>query len=170
MTKALIWCCVIVVAFVLVVPAALLCPIPAVRAQDLPPRPTRQPTTQPTTQPSAEPTVAPPVQPTARPRRRSKDDDTPQHGRITGTVIDAASGQPLVGVGVLVGHAIVLSDANGNYTLADLKAGTYQVALAPAQGTLINGPLQVQLARDATVIQHLVIRRLEPRAAPRGAT
>jgi hypothetical protein len=166
MTKAQVWCSVVVLGLGLLAPGAMLYPNAPARAQDLPPRPTRQPTAQ----PSVEPTARPSAQPTARPRRRDDDDDDDEaapRGLIAGTVIDVASGQPLVSIGVRVGTAIVLSDANGNYMRAGLKPGVYEVTLAPAQGTLVVGPFQVQLARDARVIQHLSVRRPAPRAGGR---
>lgn len=109
----------------------------AVRAQDLPPRPT--------------------VIPTAEPQQRV----TPvPDGRITGTVIDQTSGAPVPGVVVRVGDTLVASDANGNYDRSNLAAGTYRVMLelASGQGEAAQGPLEVQLAAHATVVQHLAFR------------
>ena len=50
-------------------------------------------------------------------------------GRITGTVIDAESGQPLIGVQIyLTGTSIgTLSQAQGRYTLQNLRPGNYTV-------------------------------------------
>lgn len=151
-----------VFGLLLLVAGLQLDPSPPVQAQNLPPRPTRQPTVQPTSKPTTQPTTGP-----TRQRRSNHNSDRVPLGQITGTVIDQVSGQPLAGVGVEVGTVIVISDANGNYRRENLATGIYQVELSPAQGSLVGGPFQIALARDATAIQHLTIRRPGPRMTER---
>jgi Carboxypeptidase regulatory-like domain len=88
------------------------------------------------------------------------DDDPPAPGRIAGTVIDLTSGAPVPGVRVSVGDRVVVTDSNGNYDLNGLAPGSYQVALLldAAQGLAEQGPLTIQLAEGATVVQHLAFR------------
>lgn len=109
------------------------------QAQELPPRPTAIPTAPERERPTAVPA-----------------------GRITGTVIDQTSGAPVAGVAVRVGNTTVISDANGNYDRNALPEGEYEVALvlAPDQGAAAQGVVTVQLATDATVVQHLFFRSL----------
>jgi len=49
--------------------------------------------------------------------------------RIAGTVIDTRTGVPTAGITVQVGDTMVKTDANGNYDLNGLVAGTYTIAL-----------------------------------------
>lgn len=119
-------------------------------AQGPPPRPTLTPTTPPTLTPTPAPTSAPSESgPTAVPS-----------GRITGTVIDLSTGAPAAQIAVTVGDQTVYSDNNGNYSRANLPAGSYVVALAlaPGQGTPAQGPITVALGAGATVVQHLAFR------------
>ncbi len=80
--------------------------------------------------------------------------------RIAGTVIELNSGAPAPGIAVMVGAQTLTTDANGNYDLSGLPAGTYQVTLImPAeQGTPAQGPISIALGAGATVIQHLGFR------------
>jgi hypothetical protein len=138
----------------------LLISTAVVRAQDQPPpRPTITPS--PTTIPTPAPTSPPddPEEPT-------------EPGRITGTVIDLTTGAPAPGIAVTVGDATVTSDANGNYDRSGLPAGVYRVALALAQGqgTPAQGPIDIELAAGATVIQHLSFRSQPPAATPAHVT
>ncbi len=118
----------------------------AVQAQSLPPRPPL---------PTMTPTPPPPAPPAA--------EETPTRrrivalGRITGTIIDLTTNAPMPGVAVRVGNNILVSDANGNYDRSGLLPGTYEVVLAiPADwGTPAQGLISIDLAEDATVVQHL---------------
>jgi LPXTG-motif cell wall-anchored protein len=89
-------------------------------------------------------------------------------GRITGTVIDLASGAPAPGVEVLVGDTTVTTDANGNYDRNGLAAGTYVVSMrAPSgRGDPAQAPVSVELAAGETEIVHLAFgARPTPAAA-----
>jgi hypothetical protein len=117
------------------------------------------------TQPPPRPTLTPVPKP--KPSGGSNHSSAAATGRITGTVIDLATGAPAPGVAVTVGDTTVTTDANGNYDRSGLVAGNYPVALALAagQGTPAQEPIVVTLAADATVIQHLLFRSPPP-AAP----
>jgi hypothetical protein len=121
-------------------------------AQDPPPRPTLPPTQTPTA--TALPTQTP------VPKDKGPSPTSAPTGRIIGTVIDLSTNAPAPGIAVAVGDVTVTTDANGNYERAGLSAGSYQVALAltPAQGTPAQGPIAVELAAGATVVQHLAFR------------
>jgi LPXTG-motif cell wall-anchored protein len=116
------------------------------------------------TQPPPRPTLTPVSTPKPSSNNHSS---APATGRITGTVIDLTTGAPAPGVAVKVGDTTVTTDANGNYDRSGLPAGNYSVALALAesQGVAAQGPIVVNLAADATVIQHLSFRSPQP-AAP----
>jgi len=96
--------------------------------------------------------------------REKGSSDTVLMGHITGTVIDLTSGAPSAGVGVLVGGALVWSDANGNYDHW-LPVGTYTVTLelANGQGTPAQDVLNVAVLADVVTVQHLNFR--SPQAA-----
>ena len=115
-------------------------------AQTLPPRPTVEPTAMPTGTPSATPTAATPAP-----------SDSAASGRITGTVINLATGTPASSIAVQVGDGIVFTDANGNYDRSGLAPGNYVVVLAlpPASGEPARSPLTINLTAGATVVQHL---------------
>lgn len=92
--------------------------------------------------------------------------------RVAGTVIELNSGAPAPGVAVMVGAHTLTTDANGNYDLGGLPAGTYQIALilAAEQGTPAQGPVTIALGAGATVIQHLGFRApAAPAATPTAA-
>jgi hypothetical protein len=74
-------------------------------------------------------------------------------------VIDLTTGAPAPGIAVAIGDVTVTSDANGNYDRW-LPPGSYVVTLmlAAGQGTPAQGPITVDLAPDATVVQHLAFR------------
>jgi hypothetical protein len=116
------------------------------------------------TQPPPRPTLTPVATPKPSNNNHSS---APATGRITGTVIDLTTGAPAPGVAVKVGDTTVTTDANGNYDRSGLSAGSYPVALALAdgQGVPAQGPIVVNLAADATVVQHLSFRSPQP-AAP----
>jgi LPXTG-motif cell wall-anchored protein len=120
------------------------------------------------TQPPPRPTLTP--VPTPKPSGGSSNHSAAASGRITGTVIDLTTGAPVPGVAVTVGDTTVTTDANGNYDRSGLAAGSYPVALALAagQGMPAQGPIVVNLAADATVVQHLSFRSPPP-AAPAPA-
>jgi hypothetical protein len=82
-------------------------------------------------------------------------------------VIDLATGAPAPGIAVVVGDVRVQTDQNGNYDRNGLAPGSYQVRLdlQPNQGAPEQGLLQVDLAADATVVQHLAFRS-QPAAIP----
>jgi len=122
-------------------------------AQTLPPRPTAQPTATPTA--TSEATTAPAPSEAAAP------------GRITGTVINRATGAPATGVAVRVGDATVATDANGNYDHNGLSSGSYMVelVLAIAPGDPVPTAVTIELAAGATVVQHLTFGRVST-AAP----
>jgi hypothetical protein len=123
-------------------------PTRSVLAQEPPPRPTLTP-------------APPTAQPTAKPQERERDRPTAValSGRITGTVIDLATGAPASGVSVRVGDAIVVTDSNGNYDRPGLPAGSYVVALVLSEGTApAQEPITLQLGSAQTVIQHLAFR------------
>jgi hypothetical protein len=128
-------------------------------AQEPPPRPTLTP-------------VPPTAVPTARPQQRERDRPTATapSGRITGTVIDLATGAPASGVQVRVGELVVTTDRNGNYDAAGLAAGAYAVALVlPDSLAAAQEPITMQLADGQTIIQHLAFRPVAPAAAPAPA-
>ena len=54
-----------------------------------------------------------------------------QTGRIAGTTVDSLSGTPIPGVNVVIAQGETLigtsSDANGNYEIANISPGTYNV-------------------------------------------
>lgn len=97
------------------------------RAQELPPRPAPVVTTE------------------------SNRDRVPATGRITGTVIDRATGAPAPGVTVTVGAVALTTDENGNYGLDGLVAGRYGVSVTAPEGESTT----VMLDEAATVVQHL---------------
>jgi hypothetical protein len=78
-------------------------------------------------------------------------------GRITGTVINQTTGEPTPGVTVRVGSVYVVSDANGNYEVTGLPAGTYEVELilTPEQGIPAQPILWVAVPENGTVVQNL---------------
>jgi hypothetical protein len=119
------------------------------QTQDPPPRPTLTPA------PALTPTPA---------QRAPHRQDQPQApaGRITGTVIDEATGAPMPGVMVVVGDTTVTTDANGNYDRSGLPAGSYWVALAEGQGAVSQDAATVALDAGATVVHHLLFRRPLP--------
>lgn len=90
-------------------------------------------------------------------------------GHITGTVIDLNSGAPVAGMPVIVGGAIVESDANGNYDHW-LPVGTYTVtlALADGQGKPAQDIMTVAVVADTATVQHLNFRGQQ--AAPAAPT
>jgi hypothetical protein len=53
-----------------------------------------------------------------------------QTGSITGTVTDAATGQPVAGATVSVPRLSLTTGSDGSYTLAGLPAGSYQVSVS----------------------------------------
>jgi len=120
------------------------------RAEPLPPRP---------------PTAVP--QPTRVPQSGDHQSTAESTGRITGTVIDLATGAPAPGIAVVVGDVSVQTDQNGNYDRNGLAPGSYQIRLdlQPNQGAPEQELLQVDLAADATVVQHLAFRS-QPAAMP----
>lgn len=141
-------------SFVAVVAGALLLAIvtigavaPPAQAQELPPRPLT-PTTTPTSPPIEEAEEERPS-----PRRLAP-------GRLTGTVIDVATGAPAANIAVRIGPRIVVSDANGNYDWSGLPAGSYEVALVlPADwGVAVQGTLTAEVPPGQTVVQHLFYR------------
>jgi hypothetical protein len=77
-----------------------------------------------------------------------------------GTVINLTTNAPAPGIQVAVGDVTVTTDANGNYERAGLPAGSYRIelVLTAAQGTPAQGPITVELAPGATVVQHLAFR------------
>jgi hypothetical protein len=121
------------------------------------------------------PTLTPlPATPTAvqRPTRTPSSDDHDEQqpaatSRITGTVIDLTSGAPAPGIAVMVGEVTVTSDANGNYDRTGLPGGSYVVALVltEGQGTPAQERITIELAADATIVQHLFFRS-QPAASP----
>ncbi len=112
-------------------------------------------------------TPSPTTAPTPQPASQGQAESAPPAGQITGTVIDQTTGAPVVGVAVVVGGVTVTTDTNGNYALGGLPAGSYNVALAltTEQGTPAQEPLTVELPADATVVQHLALRSLQPAPA-----
>jgi hypothetical protein len=78
-------------------------------------------------------------------------------GRITGTVINQTTGAPMPGVTVRVGSVYVVSDANGNYEVTGLPAGTYEVELilTPEQGIPAQPILWVAVPENGSVVQNL---------------
>jgi hypothetical protein len=82
-------------------------------------------------------------------------------GRLTGTVIDSATGAPLPGATVQIGDESVTSDANGNYDHW-LPAGSYNVTVPPNAEVLV-----VTVVAGGTTVQHLsVTGAQQPVAAP----
>lgn len=66
---------------------------------------------------------------------------------ISGRVTDATTGAGIQGVTVTIGGRTAITDANGNYSLAGLQAGTYTVvpglagaSFTPAQRSVTVGP------------------------------
>jgi hypothetical protein len=76
-------------------------------------------------------------------------DVAPATGRLTGTVIDSATGAPVPGATVQIGNETVTADANGNYDHW-LAAGSYNVTAAPGAE-----PLVVTVVAGGTTVQHL---------------
>jgi hypothetical protein len=67
-------------------------------------------------------------------------------GAIVGTVTDLSSGGPAAGVLVSVsGYPPVSTDKDGRFSVSNLPAGQYTVALAPGQGQASQGPVFVNL-------------------------
>jgi TonB-dependent starch-binding outer membrane protein SusC len=91
-----------------------------------------------------------------------------QNGRITGTVADSATGQPVVGAAVSVaGLSLVTTTAgNGQYSLGNVPAGARQVTVArigysPATKAVVvvageTAALSFQLAPQAIVLNEVV--------------
>lgn len=77
-------------------------------------------------------------------------------GHIGGTVIDVVSSAPVPGMPVRVGDNIVFTDQDGNYGIW-VSPGTYLVNVAPApeQGAVVDGPATVVVEPETPVIQHL---------------
>lgn len=105
------------------------------------------------------PALAPSPRPTLAPERSRSDREwPPATGRLTGTVIDNATGAPSAGISVLVGgNTLVYSDLNGNYDTWVIP-GTYTVTLVldPAQGSLLSAePAVAQVIVDQTTTLHL---------------
>lgn len=77
-------------------------------------------------------------------------------GHIGGTVIDVVSSAPVPGMPVRVGDNVVITDRDGNYGIW-VSPGTYLVNVAPApgQGTIVDGPATVIVQPETPVIQHL---------------
>ena len=117
-------------------------------------------------EPPPRPTAAPPTAaPTSQPKERERDKPAPAapSGRITGTVIDAATSAPTSSVRVRVGESVVVTDGNGNYDLPGLPAGAYVVALVLGDGaTPAQEPVTVQLSDGQTVVRHLAFRPAAP--------
>jgi len=53
-------------------------------------------------------------------------------GSITGTVVDATTGSPIVGATVSDGSRTTTADATGRYTIANVPPGSYQVTASKA--------------------------------------
>ncbi|MBO9335772.1 MAG: carboxypeptidase regulatory-like domain-containing protein [Roseiflexus sp.] len=87
-------------------------------------------------------------------------------GHIGGTVIDVVSSAPVPGMPVRIGDNIVTTDQNGNYGIW-VSPGTYLVNVAPApgQGDVVDGPMTVVVKPETPVIQHLRVA-LPTRRAP----
>jgi LPXTG-motif cell wall-anchored protein len=105
----------------------------------------------------------------------SKDNDETlaPNGRITGTVINLASGAPTSGIQVTVGDTTVTTDSNGNYDRSGLAAGTYTITLIPPdESSAAQGSLTITLADRETKVVHLAFTPaatavpLAPTAAP----
>jgi hypothetical protein len=122
------------------------------------------------------PTAAPaqPGQPDGDHSSDSGDESAGATGRLTGTIIDTATGAPAPGVTVTVGGVQVTSDANGNYDTW-LPVGSYTVGLVLSglQGSDILGPQSVEVRSADTTVQHMYFRSLlaptataEPAVAP----
>ncbi|MGQ9894702.1 MAG: carboxypeptidase-like regulatory domain-containing protein [Roseiflexus sp.] len=86
-------------------------------------------------------------------------------GHIGGTVIDIVSSAPVPGMPVRVGDNIVTTDQDGNYGIWVLP-GTYLVNVAPApgQGDVVDGPMTVVVEPETPVIQHLRVALPAPKA------
>jgi len=126
----------------LVITVAALATATLVRAQgDLPPRPDA---------------------PTSVPDTSDDNKGDMQTGRITGTIIDSATGAPTPGVTVYVGGLAVRSDANGNYVRDGLAPGAYLVLiwLYPRVAVPAQDAATVQVWAGQTVVQHLYFRDL----------
>jgi len=87
-------------------------------------------------------------------------------GHIGGTVIDVVSSAPVPGMPVRIGDNIVTTDQDGNYGIW-VSPGTYLVNVAPApgQGDVVDGPMAVVVEPETPVIQHLRVA-LPVRQAP----
>ena len=87
-------------------------------------------------------------------------------GHIGGTVIDVVSSAPVPGMPVRIGDNIVTTDQDGNYGIW-VSPGTYLVNVAPApgQGDVVDGPMTVIVEPETPVIQHLRVA-LPARQAP----
>jgi hypothetical protein len=107
------------------------------------------------------PEVPPTTGPTAsNPSSSTGDAPTPvPAGRITGTVIDTTTGEPVPGVPVQVGDEIVYTDENGNYERVHLEPGDYavEVLVDPETGIPAQGTVYVQVPADTSVTQHLFL-------------
>jgi hypothetical protein len=81
-------------------------------------------------------------------------------------VIDVVSSAPVPGMPVRIGDNIVTTDQNGNYGIW-VSPGTYLVNVAPApgQGDVVDGPMTVVVEPATPVIQHLRVA-LPARQAP----
>lgn len=86
-------------------------------------------------------------------------------GHIGGTVIDIVSSAPVPGMPVRVGDNIVTTDQDGNYGIWVLP-GAYLVNVAPApgQGDVVDGPMTVVVEPETPVIQHLRVALPAPQA------
>ncbi|NJO82390.1 MAG: carboxypeptidase-like regulatory domain-containing protein [Blastochloris sp.] len=78
------------------------------------------------------------------------------YGRVTGTVIDLRTNAPASNVLVVVGDALVITDANGNYDRW-VESGYYQLGLqlGSDQGQPIQGFQEIAVGPNDTVVVHL---------------
>lgn len=76
-----------------------------------------------------------------------------QTGRITGTVADSATGQPIVGVAVTVSGTTIgaMSQPNGQFTISNVPAGTHQVTVQRIGYTPVSKTVAVTAGQTATV-------------------
>jgi len=82
-------------------------------------------------------------------------------GSITGSVIDAEDGSPIVGATVSDGTRTTITDATGEYTIANVPPGTYQVTTS--KEGYVSGTLTATLVSGGTSVMNFY---LNPKPAP----
>ena len=77
-----------------------------------------------------------------------------EHGRITGRVLDAETGEPLIGADVMVDGSDLgaATDANGNFVVLYVPAGTYGITASYISYNLLSYAGVVVNADQTTIV------------------